>query len=72
MGSPFSEMDFTSLAWCEEAIRPVQITQGGMKQTTSLHPTQKSSSSIKLRANTTDQLTGTLCIKERKVTTTDT
>ena len=52
MGSPISEMDFTSLAWCVEAIRSVQIIQGGIRQTTSLRPTQKSTSFIKLRANT--------------------
>jgi len=52
MGSPISEMDLTSLAWCVEAIRPVQFIHGGTRQTTSLRPTQKSTSFIKLRANT--------------------
>jgi hypothetical protein len=52
MGSPISEMDLTSLAWCLKAIRPVQIIHRGTRQTTSLRLTQKSISFIKLKANT--------------------
>jgi hypothetical protein len=49
MGSPISEMDLTPLAWWVEAIRPVQITHGDTRQTTSLNPIQKSTGFIKLR-----------------------